>query len=97
MTPAELKESLGRWNDRVLAGMSQGARRLEVLAGERDVIRFLQGRQLPSKRGIHYLARIVVTGLSAQDVGLAYLEDPSAFEMTIRNPLQRLVYRAFGR
>ena len=78
-----------------LDGMSPELRRLEVLAAERDVARFLAGVHPPSEHAATKLGEIIARErLPFEEVGKAYFADPAGFELACRNPWQRLRYKA---
>ena len=100
----DLKARITRPIDQFIAGQSLGERRLEVMAAERDVQRFLKGKQPATDLAANKLAQIVVGDrVHYEEVGHAYLADPHGFEMACRGPLRKLRYlvdralaRAFG-
>ena len=95
MTPQELLKGLERTRTKgQIDTMSVEARRLEVMAAERDISRFLAGKDPPSPRAATKLAEIIVRDkLAHEEVGMAYVADPRGFEMACRGPLQKLRYR----
>jgi hypothetical protein len=94
MTAAELRKSLVKLAQPRGDDTSPEMRRLELLAAERDVSRFLSGKHRPSPRAAAKLAEIIVReGAHHEQVGGAYEADPSGFELACRNALQRLRYR----
>lgn len=98
MTAADLRASLDRSREKRPAdNLSVEARRLEVIAAERDVSRFLAGKDPPSEHAATKLAEIIVRErLSHEDVGMAFVADPTGFELACRTPWQKLVYRCKG-
>jgi hypothetical protein len=95
MDAAELRKRLDRFKEpRPRDSSSVEARRLEVMAAERDVSRFLAGKNPPSDLAALRLAEIIVRDrLPHEEVGMAFVADPTGFEFACRNPLQRLRFR----
>ena len=95
MTAAELLKALDRFKDpRPTDSMSVEARRLEVMAAQRDLTQFLAGKNPPSPVAAERLAQIVVRDrLPREVVGMAFVADPAGFELACRGPVERLRYR----
>ena len=75
----DLKARIARPVDQFIAGQSLGERRLEVMAAERDVQRFLKGKQPATELAANKLAQIVVGDrVHHEEVGHAYLADRTA-------------------
>lgn len=90
----DLKARLTRSIDQFVAGQSIDQRRLEVMAAERDVQRFLKGKQPATDLAATKLAEIVIADrVHHEEVGHAYLADPDGFELAVRGPLGRMRYR----
>lgn len=98
MTPKELLTGLDRTRIKAtIDTMSVEARQLEVMAAERDVSRFLAGKNPPSALAARKLAEIIVRDrLPHEEVGTAFVADPTGFELACRGPLGRLKYRLSG-
>lgn len=94
MTAQDLRARLSRLRERPDDGMSPEGRRLEIMAAERDVARFLAGKNPPSALAATRLGEVIVRGrLGHEEVGMAFVADPVGFELACRNPLQRAAYR----
>ena len=90
----DLKARLKQPANRFVVGQSAEERRLEVLAAERDVSRFLAGKNPPTEHAATKLGEIIVRDrLSHEEVGMAFVADPEGFELACRTRLQRLKYR----
>jgi hypothetical protein len=98
VTAADLRASLDRSREKRPAdSLGVEARRLEVIAAERDVSRFLAGKNPPTEHAATKLAEIIVRDrLSHEEVGTAFVADPIGFELACRNGWQRLAYRCKG-
>ena len=89
----DLKARLTRPVDQFISGQTLDERRLEVMAAERDVQRFLKGKQPATDLAANKLGQIIVADrVHYEEVGHAYLADPKGFEMACRGPLQKLRY-----
>jgi hypothetical protein len=95
MTAGELRQKLSERSSGSAGNQSAAARRLELLAAERAVARFLAGKKAPSEFATGKLAEIIVRhGIDHEEVGTAYVADPEGLEVACRSGVRRLRYHA---